>query len=154
GVLNGIVDIANRIELGQIRAGLVVSCETAREINDLTIDALLRERSMDLFKSTLAALTGGSGAVAVLLTDGSFHPDGRRGSPGAPPPAPPRPSALSRWGPPAATAPLPGLISYARQIACTDSVGILKFGVDLGLRSWKCFLSRLGWVNEMVDKVI
>src|SRR5947209_15506715 len=26
GVLNGIVDVANRIELGQIRAGLVVSC--------------------------------------------------------------------------------------------------------------------------------
>jgi len=26
GVLNGIIDIANRIELGQIRAGMVVSC--------------------------------------------------------------------------------------------------------------------------------
>ena len=32
GVLNGMLDIANRIELGQIRAGLVVSCESAREI--------------------------------------------------------------------------------------------------------------------------
>src|SRR5262245_60634657 len=32
GVLNGMIEIANRIELGQIRAGLVVSCETAREI--------------------------------------------------------------------------------------------------------------------------
>ena len=38
GVLNGIVDIANRIELGQVRAGLVVSCETAREINDVMIE--------------------------------------------------------------------------------------------------------------------
>ncbi|MEE8424183.1 MAG: 3-oxoacyl-ACP synthase III, partial [Elusimicrobiota bacterium] len=37
GVLNGILDIANRIELGQIRAGMVVSCESAREINDIMI---------------------------------------------------------------------------------------------------------------------
>ena len=40
-MLNGIVDIANRIELGQVRAGLVVSCETAREINDVVIDQMV-----------------------------------------------------------------------------------------------------------------
>ena len=47
GVLNGIVEIANRIELGQVRAGLVVSCETAREINDTMIETMLQTRSMD-----------------------------------------------------------------------------------------------------------
>ena len=72
GVLNGMVEIANRIELGQIRAGMVVSCETAREINEIVIDQMLRTKSMDFFKRSLATLTGGSGAVAVLLTDGSF----------------------------------------------------------------------------------
>ncbi len=41
GVLTGMVEIANRIELGQIRAGMVVSCETAREINDIVIDQML-----------------------------------------------------------------------------------------------------------------
>ena len=45
GVLNGMVDVANRIELGQIRAGLVVSCETAREINDIMIERMLASRS-------------------------------------------------------------------------------------------------------------
>src|SRR6516162_11788465 len=45
GVLNGIVDIANRIELGHVRAGLVVSCETAREINDAMIERMLEARS-------------------------------------------------------------------------------------------------------------
>ena len=50
GVLNGLVDIANRIEMGQIRAGMVVACETAREINEIVIDQLLAERSMDFFK--------------------------------------------------------------------------------------------------------
>ena len=45
GVLNGIVDVANRIELGQIRAGLVVSCETAREINDAMIESMVQARA-------------------------------------------------------------------------------------------------------------
>ena len=72
GVLNGIVDIANRIELGQIRAGLVVSCETAREINEIVIHQMLADPTMEMFTRSLATLTGGSGAAAVLLTDGSF----------------------------------------------------------------------------------
>lgn len=72
GVLNGIIDIANRIELKQIRAGIVVSCETSREIVDIMIERMLKEKSMDIFTSSLATLTGGSGAAAVLLTDGSF----------------------------------------------------------------------------------
>src|SRR6516225_5938890 len=49
GVLNGIVDVANRIELGQARAGLVVSAETAREINEHTIDRMIRTQSRELF---------------------------------------------------------------------------------------------------------
>src|SRR5205823_10949757 len=72
GVLNGMLDIANRIELGQIRAGTVVSCESAREINEIMIERMLDTRSMETFRNSLATLTGGSGAVAVLLTDGSF----------------------------------------------------------------------------------
>src|SRR5262249_18896052 len=60
GVLNGLVDIANRIEIGQIRAGMVVACETAREINDIVIGQLLAEKSMEFFKLSLATLTGGS----------------------------------------------------------------------------------------------
>src|SRR5260370_9000601 len=78
GVLNGILDIANRIELGQIRAGMVVSCETAQEITDIMIDRMLEARSMEVFKNSLATLTGGSGAVAVLLTDGSYSAEKRR----------------------------------------------------------------------------
>ena len=36
----------------------------------------------------------------------------------------------------------------------TDSVAVLKYGVELGLRTWKAFLDRLGWAADMVDKVI
>jgi 3-oxoacyl-[acyl-carrier-protein] synthase-3 len=78
GVLNGMVQVANAIELGQIRAGLVVSCESARQIIDVTIDRLLKSRDMTTFKKTVATLTGGSGAVAVLLTAAGLSDRGHR----------------------------------------------------------------------------
>jgi 3-oxoacyl-[acyl-carrier-protein] synthase-3 len=147
GVLNGIVDIANRIELGQVRAGLVVSCETAREINDAMIETMLQSRSMEVFKKSLATLTGGSGAVAVLVTDGSFCKEPRRRVLGGTTQADPQYHGLCRWG-------LEGVLSAARQFMSTDSVAVLRYGVELGLRTWFAFLSRLGWASDMVDKVI
>ncbi len=147
GVLNGMVDVANRIELGQCRAGLVVSCETAREINDIVIQRLLEERSMDLFRTSLATLTGGSGAVAVLLTDGSFGGEGHRLLGGVAHTAP-QFHDLCRWG-------LERLMpSSLRQFMATDSVAVLKHGVALGLQTWTAFLRRLGWMKEQIDKVI
>ena len=99
GVLNGMVDIANRIELGQIRAGMVVACETAREINEIVIDQLLADKSMDFFKLSLATLTGGSGAVAVLLTDGSFsRTEGPSAAGRRDPERAPQFHGLCRWG--------------------------------------------------------
>ncbi len=40
------------------------------------------------------------------------------------------------------------------QFMSTDSASVLKYGVDLGLRTWKSFQKRLGWVVENIDKVI
>lgn len=74
GVINGIMDVSNRIELGQIRAGLVVSAETARDIVEETIQKMLAKPTMPFYIECLATMTGGSGAVAVLVTDGSFRP--------------------------------------------------------------------------------
>ena len=78
GVLNGIVEVANRIELGQAKAGLVVSCETSREINEVVIDQMVQSKSMDVFKQAVATLTGGSGAVAVLVVDKELSSAQRR----------------------------------------------------------------------------
>jgi 3-oxoacyl-[acyl-carrier-protein] synthase-3 len=154
GVLNGMVDIANRIELGQCRAGLVVSCETAREINEATIDRLNQAPSLELFKSSLATLTGGSGACAVLLTDGSFPLRRRRRLLGGVEQAAPQFFDLCRWGIETLKG-IEGLIPTAlRQFAATDSVAILKHGVALGLRTWHAFLRKLGWMKEQIDKVI
>lgn len=98
GVLNGIIDIANRIELKQIRAGMVVSCETSREIVEIVIERMLKDQSMDTFTRSLATLTGGSGAVAVLLTDGSFDNPYTHRLRGAVTKAAPEHHRLCRWG--------------------------------------------------------
>lgn len=47
GVLNGIVQIATAIEAGQIKAGMVVSCETSKRIMDITIESLNRNPDME-----------------------------------------------------------------------------------------------------------
>lgn len=147
GVLNGIIEIANRIELGQIRAGMVVSCETAREIMESTIERMLQMQDMELFKKSLATLTGGSGAVAVLLTDGSFTQNRRR-LVGAVTQTAPQFHDLCWWG--IDTDPS----TPWWQIMTTDSVGVLQNGVELGRRTWQAFLKELDWKSEHVDKII
>ena len=151
GVLNGIIEIANRIELGQIRAGLVVSCETAREINDIMIERMCQDRSMEFFKLSLATLTGGSGAVAVLLTDGSFSRQHRRRLLGGVTQTAPQFHGLCRWG---IEALRPLAPHHFLQFTSTDSAAVLKHGVELGIRTWQAFLRKLGWVKERIDKVI
>jgi 3-oxoacyl-[acyl-carrier-protein] synthase-3 len=147
GVLNGILDIANRIELGQIKAGMVVSCETAREINNIMIDRMLENKSMDLFTKSLATLTGGSGAVAVLITDGSFSPLKRRQLLGGVTRTAPEFHTLCRWG-------IDTQDPKRCQAMSTDSVSVMKYGVKLGHETWKVFLEELGWTKDNVDKII
>jgi 3-oxoacyl-[acyl-carrier-protein] synthase-3 len=151
GVLNGMVEIANRIELGQIRAGLVVASETAREINDIMIQRMCQDRSMDFFKLSLATLTGGSGAVAVLLSDGSFSGERRRRLLGGVNQAAPQFHDLCRWG---IEALRPLASHHFLQFTSTDSAAVLTNGVELGMRTWQAFLRKLGWMKERIDRVI
>ncbi len=147
GVLNGMLEVANRIELGQIRAGLVVSCESAREINDVMIERMLQMEDMKLFTLALATLTGGSGAVAVLLTDGSFDGPGGHRLLGGVTHVAPEHHALCRWG-------LETVDGATRPFMSTDSVAVLKHGVELGRQTWGSFLSEMDWSEEDVDRVI
>jgi acyl-CoA:acyl-CoA alkyltransferase len=171
GVLNGIVDVANRIELGQARAGLVVSCETAREINETMIDQMVQSKSMDVFKTAVATLTGGSGAAAVLVVDRELSSEGRRQLIGGANKNAPQHHGLCRWGWESVSPVVDRLLSSdvgsifrrAYDIGMkhcvmpfmqTDAGSVLKFGVDLGLRTWKTFLTKMDWATEQIDKVI
>lgn len=150
GVLSGILDIANRIELGQIKAGLVVSCESARHIVDVTIDDMLAEPTMQNYARSLATLTGGSGAVAVLLTDGSFNLAGERNHQllGASHLSAPEHNNLCQWGLKEVG---PQLF---REFMRTDAVSLLKEGVSLAKDTWEHFLAQRQWTLDNIDKVI
>jgi 3-oxoacyl-[acyl-carrier-protein] synthase-3 len=148
GVLNGILEVANRIELGQIRAGLVVSCESAREINEIMIARMLAERKMEHFAASLATLTGGSGAVAVLLTNGSFANKGRRRIRGGITKSAPEHHELCLWG----VTP-DGKGGYIQSMS-TDGVNVMNFGVELGRRTWEAFLPEVAWHAADVDRVV
>jgi 3-oxoacyl-[acyl-carrier-protein] synthase-3 len=188
GVLNGMVDIANKIELGQIRAGMVVSCESAREIIEYTIQRLQEDPTMDNLTKSLATLTGGSGAVAVILTDGSFSKKRGHRLLGGSLLAAPEHHELCRWGfesllpaavnkveqvlPSAVTHTklgslmpqlvqqkvsgiLPAKLSHAfNQFMQTDSISVMKYGVELGVKTWSSLLARMGMKPQDIDKVI
>ncbi|MCE0558766.1 MULTISPECIES: 3-oxoacyl-ACP synthase III [unclassified Motilimonas] len=150
GVLSGMLDIANRIELGQIKAGLVVSCESARDIVDTTIAKMVANPSMQNFAAGLATLTGGSGAVAVLLTDGSFNLNSKRQHKleSATTLSAPEHYDLCYWG---MEETAKGLFKENMR---TDAVSLLKHGVALAQQTWVEFLDNAGWQAEQINKVI
>lgn len=148
GVMNGILDMANRIELGQIRAGLVVSAETARDIVEETIEKMLATPTMESYIQYLATMTGGSGAVAVLVTDGSFNNANQHQFLGGVSLAAPEHYGLCTWG----LDKLEG--GLRKQFMSTDAVSVLKYGVELGLQTWQALLDEMDWAVADVDKVI
>jgi len=150
GALSGMLDIANRIELGQIKAGLVVSCESARHIVDVTIDDMLADPSIINYAKSLATLTGGSGAVAILLTDGSLNLAGSKNHQllGATHLSAPEHHDLCQWG-------LKEIDTQLyREYMRTDAVKLLKEGVALAQKTWQQFLGKQQWTPQDVNKVI
>lgn len=138
GVLSAIVDVANRIELGHIEAGMIVSCESAREINESMIAAMLAEPTMERFKPSIATLTGGSGAVAVVLSDGAYGSGEPKLLGGA------ARAAAEHWD----------LCRWDRDFMRTDAPAVLKHGVELARGTWDKFLHTLSWAPAPAAKTI
>ncbi len=147
GVMNGLFHVANAIELGQIDVGMVVACESARQIVDLTIERMQRQPNMDMFKASMATMTGGSGAAAVVLTAASRSTAGHRLAGGVIRSAPQH-HRLSRWGPDT------GIPGSAPQVMETDAAGTLEHGVALGVQTYQDLLTELSWPATGPDRVI
>ncbi len=150
GALSGMLDIANRIELGQIKAGLVVSCESARHIVNITIENMLQKPTIANFAQSLATLTGGSGAVAILLTNGNLPltTDRKHKLLGASLLGAPEHNDLCKWG-------LQEVGHKLQQeFMRTDAVAMLKYGSELAKKTWALFLAQHHWTLDQVDKVI
>ena len=113
---------------------------------------------MTRFTESLATLTGGSGAAAVLLTDGSFEGVESHRLVGGVQRGAPQFHALCRWGLdtllPAAQLAQSMLPQAFTESMATDSASVLRHGVELSRLTFGIFLSRMGWASEMLDKVI
>jgi acyl-CoA:acyl-CoA alkyltransferase len=80
GLLSGALQIANMIELGQIRAGVVVGTESSRALVETTIAHLNSDQSLSRhdIKGDIASLTIGSGSAAIVLAHRSISQRGNR----------------------------------------------------------------------------
>ncbi len=147
GVLSGMIQVANAIELGQIKAGIVVSCESSRQIVDTTIERLLKNPDMEMFKQTIATMTGGSGAIAVVLTAKDLSDSGHTLLGGAIKNSVEN-HKLCTWGPDT------GIPASGLNIMQTDSIGVLNNGVLLGKTTYEAFKKELSMPENKPDKVI
>jgi 3-oxoacyl-[acyl-carrier-protein] synthase-3 len=149
GAINGMVTLANMIELGQVKAGVVVGCESSKPLVEATIDRLLKDPDItrDKLKLAFATLTLGSGAVAAVLTHSSLSQDGHRLLGGVT-------RAASQHN---------GLCRIEADVSFfaldelpdmrTDYEGVLKNGLKLAPDTWEATKQELGWRNSDVDKV-
>ncbi|MGW8161896.1 MAG: 3-oxoacyl-ACP synthase III [Desulfobulbales bacterium] len=143
GFLNGMIMLANMIELGQVRRGLIVAGETAEDLVESTIRYLLSSKTLTrkTIKPLFASLTIGSGAVALVMEDRRRNDTGHY---------------------------LVGSACYANTthndlcqggqnaeqgtLMSTDSEVLLEKGVETATRCWENFLSELGWEKESIRR--
>ncbi len=149
GMLNGVLQVANMIELGQIRAGLVVGTEGSRPLVETTIDALNRDESLtrDQIKLSVASLTIGSGSAAVLLCDRRLSQSGNRLLAGAVR-ANTQHHRLCHSGCDEAVS------DGMNPLMTTDSERLMREGVATGAATFADFLGEVGWSHDQVDKTV
>ena len=142
GILTGMLQMANMIELGQIRAGLVVGTEDGRSLVDATVERLNTDVAIDRreIKRYVASLTIGSGSVAVLLCDEALSGKRRKLVGGAVVANTAQHELCQSEG----------LETFMR----TDSEQLMLAGVATGAKTFELFLKELGWSRGDIDKTI
>ena len=146
GVLTGALQIANLIELGQIRAGLVVGTENGRQLVEHTIDSLNRDTQLTrkTIKTAVASLTIGSSSCAMLLADESLCPEGSPLLAGAVR-ADTRHHQLCQSGSDEAGADM-------RPLMATDSERLMREGVATGAATFEHLLAAADWTRADLQR--
>ncbi len=144
GLLNGVLQVANLIELGQIEAGLVVGTEDSRSLVESTIAALNADESLtrETVKPAFASLTIGSASAAVLLVHESLSRT-RNHLHAAAVRADSEHHRLCAGG-----------LEAEGMLMQTDSERLLHAGLSAGQATFERFLSSSGWSREQIDKTI
>lgn len=147
GILNGMLQIANMIELGQIRAGLVVGTESSRPLVEATIAELNRDTSLTRaqMKLAVASLTIGSGSCALLLVDKELSRTGNRLTAGFARAFTAHHQLCHNGGDDSIGAGMAPLMD-------TDSERLLIEGVAAARRTFDAYLDECQWIASDIDK--
>nr|WP_320011620.1 3-oxoacyl-ACP synthase III [uncultured Desulfobulbus sp.] len=143
GFLDGMVMLANMIELGQVRSGLIVAGETAEDLVHSTIRHILTDTSLTRksIKPLFASLTIGSGAVALVMTARDYKDTGH---------------FLVGGGVAANTDHNDlcqgGQNSEQGTLMSTDSELLLEKGIETAAACWQSFHAELGWEKDSIDQ--
>ena len=147
GLLNGLIQVANMIELGQIRAGVVVGTESSRALVEATIDHLNTDTSLSRhdIKTAFASLTIGSGSAAIVLCDRELSRTGNLLLGGVMHSST-RHCDLCQGGHGESTD-IP-----AKPLMWTDSEALMREGVAAAQETFAAFLQEMDWTADDVHK--
>lgn len=143
GFLDGMVMLANMIELGQVANGLIVSGETAEDLLESTLLVLEGDQSLTRksIKPAFASLTIGSGSVALYMRQAEDNEDRPRLVHGA-------------WQANTAHSDLchGGQLGGNTILMATNSEELLHRGVETAVATWSQFSQKIGWKATDIDR--
>ncbi len=149
GVLNGMIQAADMIELGRIDAALVVGTENGRHLVENTIESLnpATQLTREDIKLSIASLTIGAASAAVLLTSKRISRTQNRLLGGVIW-ADTAHHELCRSGRDEARA------DGVRPLMQTDSEALLQGGVDAAEAAFARFLETMRWSVADIGKAV
>ncbi|MGD0517501.1 MAG: 3-oxoacyl-ACP synthase III [Thermoguttaceae bacterium] len=147
GLMNGMVQAANMIELGQIRAGVVVGTESGRALVENTIRELNSNPSLTRndIKLSIASLTIGSGSAAVVLCHRDLSRTGNRLLGGVMRANTDQCRLCQSGRDESADAQMQSLMQ-------TESETLMREGIAVGKLAFDDFLAERGWQRGDIDK--
>ncbi len=147
GLLDGVVQVADMIELGHIRAGIVAGTESSRTLVEQTVRALNEDASLSRtnVKRAMASLTIGSGSAAVLLVDRRLSRTGNRLLGGMA-------WANTAWCELCFGGRDVSIGGNGRPLMWTDSESLLEEGIRTAAEVFPRFLESVGWDAAEIDK--
>jgi 3-oxoacyl-[acyl-carrier-protein] synthase-3 len=147
GLMNGVLQAANMIELGQVRAALVLGTESSRPLVETTIEALNRDVSLtrSSIKSAIASLTIGSASSAVLLTHRQQSRTGNRLLSAAV-------RANTDFHQLCQSGRDEAVGSGMQPLMATDSEQLMREGIATGVETFREFLEAANWQPADIDR--
>lgn len=143
GFLDGMVMLANMIELGQVQNGLIVSGETAEDLIESTIETLIQDENLNrkTIKPAFASLTIGSGSMALVMRRSGVKEKEIKLVHGA-------------WQANTEYVNLchGGQSNNATVLMETNSEELLLRGVETAQNTWLSFSSKPGWSCDHIDR--